>query len=217
MVRAATSKEIAIPAIQLETVVFKVVGDTPLIMSAWSEKNKQVLLDKMMGKAKTKAREEKDPVKEFINSMYWMEGKPDEYTEEAFNKVIASGEAKFGFKATGFKAAAISAGYRSKITKDKVSVAAAFHINGPYFGGEFVEIIGTPRMREDIVRVSNGQPDIHYRGEFLEWIALLPVTFNVGVINRERVANLINLGGFACGVGEWRVEKGGSNGMYHIE
>ena len=40
-------------------------------------------------------------------------------------------------------------------------------------------------------------------------------------INRElsedQIINILNAGGYACGVGEWRPERDGQNGCYHIE
>lgn len=101
---------------------------------------------------------------------------------------------------------------RSGITKDKVSMNAAFHIDG-----EFVEIHGIPEMREDMVRVGMGTADIRYRGEFKSWYAVIPVKYNASSISLEQLVNLFNLGGFACGVGEWRAEKGGAFGMFHVE
>jgi len=206
------TKEISIPAIDLREITLKIIGDTPLIMHAWDEKVKQGMLDKMMGKAKSKVRETKNPVREFIYSMYWLAGRPDDDpTERGFDAAIKSGNARFGFPAIGFKAASVSAGFRSKITRDKVSMLAAFHINS-----EFVEIIGIPRMREDMVRLQTGVADIRYRGEFPDWSAEVTVKYNAGVLSDEQLANLFNLGGFACGIGEWRVEKGGQYGMYHV-
>ena len=32
----------------------------------------------------------------------------------------------------------------------------------------------------------------------------------------EQIVNLINLGGFTCGIGEWRPEKDGSFGTYQV-
>ena len=47
------------------------------------------------------------------------------------------------------------------------------------------------------------------------------IYINVGLFVIIRLASVIlmlfNLGGFACGVGEWRAEKGGSFGMFHVE
>lgn len=211
-VRKAESKELIIPAIAIKTLSVNIVGDTPLIMHAWDEKIKRAMLEKQMGKAKTKRHEIREPVREFISSMYWLSGAPEEGTEEGFMKAISSGNAKFGFPSIGFKASAVSAGYRSGVTKDKVSMYGAFHIDG-----QFVEINGIPEMREDMVRVGMGTADLRYRGEFKEWNAVVDIRYNSGAITAEQVVNLFNLGGFACGVGEWRVEKGGMNGMYHVE
>lgn len=209
---AATKNEpIVIPAIDLKRVDIQVVGDSPLIMHKWSEKAKQMMLDKQMKKATTKGHDAKDPAADFIESIYWLEGEPEEKTEEAFAAAIESGNARFGFPSTAFKASAVSAAYRAKITKDKVSMNGAFHILG-----EMVEINGTPYPREDMVKVGMGTADIRFRGEFPDWSAILPIQYNAGVISVEQLANMFNMGGFAVGVGEWRPEKGGSYGMYHV-
>lgn len=208
----ATKKEesITIPAINIQTAVIRVVGDSPLIMHKWSEKAKKEILDKQMKKAKTKGHDAKDPVRDFIDSMYWLEGEPEEKTEAGFMRAIKSG-ARFGFPSVAFKASAVAAGFRTGVTKNMVSMNAAFHIDG-----EFVEIKGTPEMREDMVRVGMGVADIRYRGEFKNWSAEFAVRYNSSAISLEQLVNLFNLGGFACGVGEWRAEKGGAYGMYHV-
>lgn len=207
----ATTKEVSIPAINIQTATIKVVGDSPLIVHKWSEKAKKEILDKQMKKAKAKGHDAKDPVRDFIDSLYWLQGEPEEKTEEGFVQAVQSG-ARFGFPSVAFKASAVSAGYRAGVTKDKVSMNAAFHIDG-----EFVEIHGIPQMREDMVRVGMGTADIRHRGEFPEWYAVFPVRYNAGAISLEQLINLFSLGGFACGIGEWRPEKGGCYGMYHVE
>ena len=202
---------ITIPAINLKFFELTVVGDTPLIVHKFSEKAKRQMLEKQMKVAKTKGHDTKNPTEDFIESLYWLSNQPTEYTGDAFQAAIDKG-AKFGFPSTAFKAAAVSAGYRAGVMKDKVSTNGAFHIIP-----EFVGIIGTPHMREDMVRIGMGTADIRFRGEFTEWKAVLPITYNASVYSQEQIANLFNLGGFACGIGEWRPEKGGNNGMFHIE
>lgn len=203
--------EVIIPAIDIRTATIKVVGDTPLIMHAWSDKAKQMILDKQMKKAKSKGHDAKNPVEDFINSMYWLDGKPTEYTEEAFAEAIDKG-ARFGFPATAFKASAVSAAYRAGVTKNMVAMNGAFRIDG-----EFVEIHGIPHIREDMVRIAMGGTDIRFRGQFDEWNAIFTAKYNAAVLSIEQLVNMFNLGGFACGMGEWRPEKGGTFGMYHIE
>ena len=200
-----TLKPMAIKDLTLE-----IIGTTPLITHNWTVKAQQEMLDKHMGKAKTVKHDIKNPVEDFIGSLYWLEGKPEENTEEAFEEAIRNG-ARFGFKSNGIKASVVSAGYRAGVMKDKVSTNGAFHIDG-----EFVEIFGTPKMREDIVRVSNGSPDIRFRGQFDEWSILVKISYNSGVMSSEQLVNLFQLGGFAVGIGEWRPEKGGQFGMYRV-
>lgn len=211
MNRSTKDATVTIPAINIQYATIRVVGDSPLIVHKWSEKAKKEILDKQMKKAKTKGHDAKDPVRDFIESLYWINGEPEDKTEEGFSHAIENG-ARFGFPSVAFKASAVSAGYRSGVTKDKVSMNAAFHIDG-----ELVEIKGVPEMREDMVRIGMGTADIRYRGMFSEWSASFQVKYNASAISLEQLVNLINLGGFACGLGEWRPEKGGQFGMFHVE
>lgn len=61
---------IEIRPIELRSVTLRIVGDTPLIMHAWSDKARKEMLDKQTKKTTTKAREAKNPVEDFIRSMY---------------------------------------------------------------------------------------------------------------------------------------------------
>lgn len=206
---------VAIKPIEMQTVEITIKGDTPLIMHAWSEKAKRMMLEAQQGKAKGKKKEVKNPVEDFINSMYWLTEQPTEGTEEAFDEAIAKG-AKFGFPVTAFKQAAISAAYRMGWVKDKMGLRGAFFIESDY--GDMIEIKSdVPVMREDMVKIGMGTADLRYRGEFRNWSATFRVKFNAnGQFSLENILNIINAGGTICGVGEWRPERDGQNGMYHI-
>lgn len=206
----AKTEIVMIPKIEIKEVAITLVGDSPLIVHRFSEKVKKEMLDKQMKKATTKAREVKNPVGDFIESLYWLTEMPKEYTEDAFEKAIASG-AEFGFPSIAFKSSAVSAAYRMGVTKDKMVSRGAFHING-----EFVKIDGIPSLREDMVRIQGSSADLRYRGEFKQWKTTFMVRYNASVYSVEQIANFFNLGGFACGVGEWRPEKDGSYGMFHV-
>lgn len=211
----AKTELVAIKPIEMQTVEITVIGDTPLIMHAWSEKAKKMMLEAQQGKAKGKKKEAKNPVEDFINSMYWLTEPPTEGTEEAFEAAIAKG-AKFGFPITAFKQAAISAAYRMGWVKDKMGLRGAFFIESDY--GEMTEIKSdVPVMREDMVKVGMGTADLRYRGEFRNWSTTFRVKFNVnGQFSLENIINIINAGGTICGVGEWRPERDGQNGMFHV-
>lgn len=215
MATAKKAEVVEIKPVELRTVMLKIVGDTPLIVHAWSEKAKRMMLEAQMGLAKGKKKEVKNPVDDFIQSMYWLTDKPKESTEEAFMQAIKGG-ARFGFPATAFKQSAISAAYRLGYVKDKMGLRGAFFINGDENG--MIEIHSdTPIMREDMVKIGMGTADLRYRGEFRNWWAELNISYNAnGSFSLENIVNIINAGGYACGVGEWRVEKDGQNGAFHV-
>lgn len=207
---------IEIRPIEIKKVTVRVVGDTPLIMHAWSEKAKRMMLEAQMGIAKGKKKEVKNPADDFIRSIYWLTPMPEDGTMESFEEAIANG-ARFGFPVTAFKQAAISAAYRMGWAKDKMSMRGAFYIDSDENG--MIEIHSdTPEMREDMVKVGMGTADIRYRGEFKNWYADLTISYNAnGQYSLENIVNIINAGGYVCGVGEWRPERDGQNGMFHVQ
>ena len=207
---------IEIRPIEIQKTTIRIVGDTPLIMHAWSEKAQREMLEKQMKKTKSTAREAKNPVEDFIRSMYWLTPMPTDMSEKGFEKAIKNG-ARFGFPVTGFKQAAISAAYRMGWAKDKMSMRGAFFIDGDE--NQMIEIHSdTPIMREDMVKVGMGTADIRFRGEFRNWYADLTVSYNKnGQHTLEQIINIINAGGYVCGVGEWRPERDGQYGMFHVE
>ena len=214
--KKAATEVIEIRPIEIKKVTIRIVGDTPLIMHAWSEKAKRMMLEAQMGVAKGKKKEAKNPVDDFIRSMYWLTPMPEDGTMESFEEAIANG-ARFGFPVTAFKQAAISAAYRMGWAKDKMSMRGAFYIDGDENG--MIEIHSdTPEMREDMVKVGMGTADIRYRGEFKNWYADLTISYNAnGQYSLENIVNIINAGGYVCGVGEWRPERDGQNGMFHVQ
>lgn len=183
--------EIIVPKPDIQEARFTLVGTSPLICHAWSEKAKRQMLDKQMKKA-APAKAAKDPEEDFRNSLYSM---PD-------------GEG-FGFPAIAFKAAMVRAG--TYVDLKMTFLRGAFHVNG-----ELIRIDGDPTMREDMVRVGAGVADIRYRGQFDPWSVELPVRYNTRSISLEQLANLLVIAGFSVGVGEWRPERDGSYGMWEL-
>lgn len=196
MVAAANGKvqstsAVDIPSIEIKTYTLHIVGDSPLICHAWSKKAKQEMLDKQMGKARSK-KEPKDPHRDY---------------EEAFYRLP---DGRAGFPTIAFKAAAVNAASQvAGLTK--VFLRGAFHTVG-----ELVAIDGTPRMREDMVRIAMGTADIRYRPEFPAWSVELMVRVNTRSITLEQLIHLFNQAGFSAGVGEWRPERDGQYGMFHV-
>jgi hypothetical protein len=215
----ATKKEtevIEIRPLDIKRVKVRITGDTPLIVHAWSEKAKRQMLEAQMKTTKTKAKEVRNPFDDFIHSLYWLEGKPKESTEEAFEEAVKNG-AKWGFPVGAVKQAANSAAYRLGWVKNQMQLRGSYFLQTEY--GDYAEIKGCiPEMREDMVRIGMGSADLRYRGEFKNWYMDMTLEYNAsGDMTLEQILNVINAGGYTCGIGEWRPEKDGSFGKYHIE
>ena len=224
----ATKKEnaiITISPIVEKVVTVRVVGDTPLIVHKWTEKMKRALpagaraaeLDGINVK-----KEYQTPMESFVESLYWISGKPTEYTEEAFNKAIENG-ARFGFRVESFKQAAIDAAYSKKWISAKKGVKGLFFIKPDFIddeGYQLVEIKGCkPTMREDIVILSGvgRTPDLRWRGQFENWYCDLHISYDAdGVYSLQDICNMLQAGGRYNGIGEYRPEKDGQFGMFHV-
>ena len=201
--------------LELKKFALKIVGETPLISHAWSQKAKLEMLNKHQKKA-TNGKEIRRPHVEFADSLYWLTPKPnldgltDEEVAELLDKIIP--QSQFGFPTIGFKAAAIDAGYQQGVLDKKTTARGAFRIEN-----EFAVIGGTPTFREDIARIGVGGTDLRFRAEFKEWSTELFITYNERSMSAEQIVNLFNIGGFANGVGDWRPAKDGTYGTFHVE
>lgn len=200
---AESHETVTLPPLAIRQMQIRLVGDSPLICHAWSEKAKRQMLDKQMKKAK-QAKEAKSPEQDFFDSLYWLTPKPGTSSGAELR------DARFGFPTVAFKSAAVDAcSHIDGITK--VQARGAFHIIG-----DMVEIVGTPTPREDMVKIAMGTADIRYRGEFREWSATLNVRYNASTLSAEQIVHLFNTSGFAIGIGEWRPQRDGSFGMFHV-
>lgn len=195
---------IQIDPIDVRTIDLRIVGTSPLIVHAWSEKAKKQMRDKQMKKPK-QARDAKDPWVDFCDSLYWLSKKPKSPTEKDVAKAV------FGFPAVGFKSAAVAACRFTDGVK-MTEARGAFHVDG-----EFVTIVGSvPRQREDMVKVGMGTADLRYRGEFSPWEATLQISYNAAILSVEQIVNLFNLAGFGVGCGEWRPDRDGGYGRFKV-
>lgn len=190
-VQSVSTEIIEIPPIEIKTYVLRIVGDSPLICHAWSQKAKQEMLDKQMGKARGK-KEPKNPQRDYEDAFYRLEdGTP-------------------AFPTIAFKAAAVNASRQVDGLK-MTFLRGAFHTVG-----ELVAIEGVPRMREDAVKIQMTS-DLRYRPEFPEWAVNLMVRLNTRSLTMQQLIHLFNQAGFSAGVGEWRPERNGQHGMFHVE
>jgi hypothetical protein len=241
MNKKSESNTVIIEPIKTKRAKLRIVGDSPLITHCWDAKAQRDILAKKIGISKL-TKMKCDPFAEFASSLYWLDKMPEPITKEALDEAFEKG-ARFGFPLTGIKQAAISAAYRMGWSKDKVSLRGAFFIDADengYYGDDLliaddeksIDIIPNVShsmpmveihhesltMRRDMVRVGMGSADIRYRGEFANWYADITVCFNEnGERNLDQIISMINAGGYMCGIGEWRPEKDGQYGMFHVQ
>jgi len=187
--------QVSISRIAAETLLVPIVGTSPLIVHKFSEKAKREMLDNMQGRKSP--RQPKDPDGEYEAAFY--------RTKEGY-----------GFPVVAFKAATVGA---ARFYGKSVSMTALRQF--VFFKGQIsdkdsqalAEIVGTPHMREDVVRVGMGGTDLRYRPEFTEWSTELEVTYVTSMLTRESVLSLIDAGGMGVG----RPEKKGDFGTYQID
>jgi len=195
-----------------------IVGDSPLYIHRLPTKLKIEFEARNSGKAmpKNKIRNRQQ---EFCESLYWLDKDGNEIP--CGDKTIK--HKYWGFPASGFKKAAISACRSFKGIK-MTEIRGAFHVNGRY-----VMIKGKPKIqqeqgcdgiwvREGGKGPGTGTPNIRYRAEFSKWSAVLDITYNANMISADQLYNLFNTAGFSVGVGEDRPDKsGGTGGMFYVE
>ena len=69
----ATPQFIQMPTADIRKARLRIVGDSELILHNWSQKAKQEMLDKQMGKAREK-KAFKDPLADYESGFYRMPG-----------------------------------------------------------------------------------------------------------------------------------------------
>jgi len=185
------AEAVKVVPIQIKRLTLSIEGDSPLISHAWSDRAIKAMEDKQAKTAK-KGREARNPKQDYEDSLYHH---PD---------------GGFGFPAVAFKNSFVSACRfleDAKMTESRGSV---------HIVGDMIRLEGKPNMRQDMVRVGMGSADIRYRGEFKKWKATLDIRYNSTSISPEQIVNQFNNAGFGVGVGDWRPEKNGSFGMFHV-
>lgn len=197
------SPSIGIPKIRTERLLIPIVGTTPLICHNWSEKARRMIRDKKQNRKSV--RDVTNIEQEYEASMYRIhkDGADDSYGMPvgAFAKCTVGAARFYGKDVT-------MTGLRQFLRFGGVITDA-----DPQ---PLVEIFGSPKMREDHVRLSGGSADLTYRAEFPEWTAVLDVQFVASSIDSESVLSLVDAGGSYVGIGDWRPERGGLYGTFQI-
>jgi hypothetical protein len=191
--------------------IFWIVGDTPIIVHAWSEKAKGDMLKTQAGATRT-AKEKRDPEKDFLQSLYDM------------------GDGIYGFPVTAVKKAILSCAHKDRgvprsdvmqaLWLDAEVVRVRPALAGAICDMPLVRIYGSqPEMREDMVRIGAGlrkTANLAYRAQFSTWALRITGNVNPLMVAPHALAFLVRQAGSGIGIGDWRNEKGGWFGAFHI-
>lgn len=189
--------EVALKEFPIEQIQIPVEGTAPLLVHAFSQKARQMILDKQMKKAK-EGKDAKNPQEQYEGSIYWIDKKNN----------------RTGFPAAGFKIGMIRAGKQlGYVMKD---LQGQFRIIGDHVN--LVEIHGEHEMNESMVRIGQGVADVRFRAIYMKWSATITVQYSPKFISADQIVSLLNTAGFVAGIGENRPEKskGGDFGTYKV-
>lgn len=200
-----TDTDVAITIQPPKTVEFDVVivGTSPLIMHAWSEKAKEMMRSKQQGR-KAGKKEPKDPRAEWNGGRLLNEAGRDCISAMCFKNAIVD-----------------TASFIDGITK--VQLRGSVFILGDLIPIDFEPDPKSPdhkspHMREDMVRVGMGVADIRYRPEYRNWSCKLRIRHMANVISTQDVITLLATAGLVNGMGERRAQKTGDTfGSFEVK
>jgi hypothetical protein len=216
--------DVKLPDIKYDTFTLWLVGHTPLIVHAWSQKAKESMLGKQQ-KEVSEGLDTRDPAADFEASLYPMSPETD-----AAGERIPLEKRTFGFPVTAVKKAMLSVAHKDRGVP-RATVMGALRLKHemirvmPALAGAvcdmpLVRIYGSPpEMREDMVRVGAGlnkKATLAYRAQFSVWAIRIRGQVNISTCPFEWIPFLARHSGLAVGIGDWRNEKNGIFGAYHI-
>jgi hypothetical protein len=185
------------------TVTLRIVGRSPFVQCAFSQKAKEQMMAAMStSKAERKGKSARPP-RNF-----------DEDFKQAQHVSVAGWN---GIPCSAFRKAMIDACRTVNLVMTKAKMAVFVVADG------FDKADGTPLVKlesatppertEMLVRNDNGSADIRIRPLWRDWAANITVEFDADMITLESVVNLLDRAGRQVGVGEGRPFSKNSVGM----
>ena len=186
---AKSAKQLVIERPNIYQMGFEITGDTPQIQNAFSQKTLEQMLRKHMGLPVDRTPK-----------------KPLELIEQA---TVYNEAGDISIPPTAIKKAMLTASVLEK-TFPKTQLRQLLFIPGGSIPITFDKKVN----RMDMVRVAMGKPDIRFRPQFEGWKARFIIEYSEK-IDIQYVVDLINRAG-SVGVMEWRPEKDGTFGTFHV-
>lgn len=190
------AKEVQIEPLLIATMTVEIAGITPLLMNKMSDKEKQSMLDKQMGKG-TEKNKIRNPV------------------EETENKIHKLSNGKVGVPIISIKKAMIESAPYLDMEK-KVVRGSMFII--PEENNLVTLNYKKMVTNEAITRDSgiNRTPRTTFRPEFRDWGTKFTIKYNAKQVTPDQIYNLLKVAGFHSGIGSWRPLTEGNYGTFTV-
>lgn len=212
---AAVKKQVlALPNIDIRTVEIVLKGNNELMLGKMTDRQRTSLIKSQTGvEDKTKVKEPINMYENIMSSIYWMNGKETNYTEEGWHKAMQTN--RIGYSAEGIKKGMLEAVVRifgkSKSTVENANIMILSENNLCPVTFESYD------YDESIITSFNGT-FVTYRPILRDWRCTVKLQFIENNITIQDIANIFTAMGFAGGLGARRVGlKGGSYGSFYVE
>lgn len=202
MARSAKSEPQEIDVIELRRgrSEYFLVGETPFFCNRMAAKAKRSLLlpSGTMTKTQKAIKLKHAPFAEYRDSPYLRQGSGDTLLE-----MVGSAP----------KMSVAAAALRMPTTVSKTEIKQL--VSAP---SERVSLWGIPRLDMSVVRMAGQSrtPDIRTRAKIDRWAMRFVVQWIEPMLNAKKVTQLLVSAGVICGIGDWRIEKGGEYGGFRL-
>lgn len=187
-----------------------IVGTSPLIVHAWSQKALNEMYDKQTKAAKA-PRATKDPDADYEAAAYKLPDGRHGFSVEAIKRSMKSAAIQTSIKeASKISQALFIFGVRTPRPAAHNGAQSSLHLI-PLVSSE-------PVIREDLVRVGGASKtaDIRYRPEYEHWAMRVVYRINPNIMSEDEMASYLAQAGHGVGIGEWRPQKNGLNGTFRL-
>lgn len=190
-------KEVQINPLLIAEMRTKIIGLTPFLMNKMSDKEKQTMLDKQMGKGaeKNKIRDPK---------------------QEVENKIHHLSNGTVGIPIIGIKKSMVEAAPLLEMEK-KLVRGSMFIIpedNNLVTLNYKKMVVNEATTRDSGI---NRTPRTTFRPEFRDWSCEFVIKYNAKQITVDQILNLLKIAGFHVGLGSWRPLTDGIFGTFTVE
>jgi len=184
---------------QFKLTKMTLIGETPLIVHRFAEKAKKQILSKQQGK-NPKKKEFREPEKEYEAAKYKLSDGSD------------------GFPALCIKQAVVDSARFFDDLPMTFLRGVIFIVPDDLDTGLMKLDYSHEEMVEDTIRLSGGgTSDLRYRPYYYDWKIKAQVKYDAGLITLDQLGALFVRAGMSQGLGEWRPERNGQNGIFNIE